>query len=238
MYDGANDSLSYDETLQVFFNDSTSDYIYNNIYPYTEHPNRDTYNNDSTVYTADNQLTLTGDYINGYQSVLHITIPLGGSTSNYILGDVTNTGNGASSGSGGTSGGSSNTTGGGGGGAGGGAPSGGGIGGGPGNSAGTSGGGGISGGSASSSAGVSTSSGSFPASQSSASSGAAGSQSSTTPVLGLGSSSSAAVTSTAATTSSASSTASGTGAYDYVQVPLVLLDVVKQLVDYMYAMST
>ena len=117
------------------------------IYPYTQHPGRDTYNNDSSVYTADNQLVLAGSYTAGYQSVIHVTIPLGGSTSNYILGDATNTGNGASGGSGNGGGGttpvttstaSTNGGGGPGGNTGGGntqgcAPGGGGMGGGPGN---------------------------------------------------------------------------------------------------------
>ena len=116
VYDGANSALSYDETLQMFFDDAITAVIYQNVYPYTQHPGRDTYNNDSTVYTADNQLALTGSYTTGYQSTILITIPLGGSTSNYILGSATNTGNGASGGSS-SGGGGTNTGGGGGGGA-------------------------------------------------------------------------------------------------------------------------
>ena len=102
LYDGTDGALSYDETLQVFFNDSLTDFLYSNVAPYTLHTGRTTYNNDSTVYTLDNQLNLTGDYVTGYQSELMLTIPLGGTTSNYILGNATNTGGGGDAGAGST----------------------------------------------------------------------------------------------------------------------------------------
>ena len=120
VYDGVNGALSYDETTQLFFNDTMTDYIYANIAPYTSHPGRDTTNATDRVYAIQNQLNLTGDYTNGFSSFLHLTIPLGGTSSNYILGNATNAGGGG--------GGSTTTTSGGGGAASnsGGSPSGGG----------------------------------------------------------------------------------------------------------------
>ena len=119
VYDGVNGALSYDETTQFFFNDSMTDYVYANIYPYTQHPGRDTYNNASNVYTVDNQLNLSGSVTGGFNTFVLLSIPLGGTTSTYILGNGTNSGGGGSSSS------SSNTTSGGGGGGGGGSGSGG-----------------------------------------------------------------------------------------------------------------
>ena len=255
VYDGTNGALSYDETLQMFFDDAITDYIYANIYPYTQHTGRDTYNNDSTVYTADNQLSLTGSYSTGYSSTLHITIPLGGSTSNYILGDATNTGNGGSgtTTSGGGSGtGSSNTnpTAGGGG-----APSGAAAGGsGPGSNSAGAGGPGGSGSTSGAAGGGSQSSSSQTQSQpTQASSSAAPSATSSGPfgilasIMGTasssggnsGSSSSSAAVSTTSSGTSVSSTGyftSSTG--DYVQVSRALLAQVTEWIDYMWANSS
>ena len=143
-----NNTLTYDETTQFFFNDTLTDYIYANVLPYTQHQNRDTDNDDDRCYTVDNQLNLTGSVTSGFNSFVLLTIPLGGTASNYILGDGTNTGGGGSSttsSSNTTSGGGSASGGGGGGtssgGQGGGSGGGGGSGsGGPGGSGGSSGG--------------------------------------------------------------------------------------------------
>ena len=96
VYDGVNGALSYDETTQLFFNDSITNYIYSNIAPYTSHPGRDTTDATDRVYAIQNQLNLTGDYTNGFTSFLHLTIPLGGTSSNYILGNASNAGGGGS----------------------------------------------------------------------------------------------------------------------------------------------
>ena len=119
VYDGAGGGLSYDETTQFFFDDTITSYIYANIAPYSTHTGRDTYNTGDRIYTTDNQLSLQGSYTAGYTTTVYLTIPLGGTASNYILGNASIAGGGGTT-SNTSSGGGTNTGAGGGGGGGGG----------------------------------------------------------------------------------------------------------------------
>ena len=126
VYDGAGGALSYDETTQLFFDDAITDAIYASISPYSQHTGRDTYNTGDRIYTISNQVNLSGSATTGYTTTILLTIPLGGTDSNYILGNSSVAGGGGTTSSNTTSGGGgggSNPTAGGGGGGGGGAPS-------------------------------------------------------------------------------------------------------------------
>lgn len=75
----ADNTISYEDTTQLYFDDDISEAIYKNVYPYNQRGDsvRDTFNTNDTLFASDNVITLAGDYNHGdgYSSVIEFTLP-------------------------------------------------------------------------------------------------------------------------------------------------------------------
>lgn len=75
----ADNTTSYEDTTQLYFDDDISEAIYKNVYPYNQRGDsvRDTFNTNDTLFSSKNVITLSGDYNHddGYSSVIEFALP-------------------------------------------------------------------------------------------------------------------------------------------------------------------
>ena len=82
-YDSDGNTTLYEDTSQLFFNDTINEEVFNNVYPYNNRSSkRDTYNNEDSLFTTSNVISLIGNYTDGYtSSTIEINIPFSTSPS-------------------------------------------------------------------------------------------------------------------------------------------------------------
>ena len=68
-------NTTYEDTTQLYFNDTITDDVFTNVYPYNERTVRDTNNTNDDLFTASNLITLVGDYVEGYTTNVEFSIP-------------------------------------------------------------------------------------------------------------------------------------------------------------------
>ena len=79
-YDSTGNTTLYEDTTQLFFNDTISDEVTTNVYPYNDRTSmRDTYNTGDSLFTTSNVISLSGYYTYGYtSSMIELNIPFSG----------------------------------------------------------------------------------------------------------------------------------------------------------------
>ena len=82
-YDSDGKTTLYEDTSQLFFNDTINEEVFNNVYPYNNRSiKRDTYNNEDSLFTTTNVISLVGNYTDGYtSSTIELNIPFSTSSS-------------------------------------------------------------------------------------------------------------------------------------------------------------
>jgi protocatechuate 3,4-dioxygenase beta subunit len=79
-YSEASSTSDGTNTTQLFFPQTTINYINSNISPYNAHGTNSTTNANDQVYTPETQgateLTLSGDYTNGYTTTFSVYLPI------------------------------------------------------------------------------------------------------------------------------------------------------------------